>query len=339
MKSALLFFAAVLPGAMAFAQSDKQQAPARTGSDVVYYRLIYDKPQEIKMMSLMLPLWNLAGSKINSSIYDLNTSLLYTDTKFQGLVRYKMGLGDKIAPETYEGAYPNHPLMFSINEVPKSQEFSAIGTYFLEGEDVIEEQRVKLKREGNVETVTDIPVSAYKSMGINLGYSQGFTWYNMNNTNVNAVLRDDASEQTYKLASMSTIQNYKFVKIGATFLKTVDMKAEFDGYGIRDIGIVKTTWVNVIGAVQNQFDDVYVPVSGGADNDLSSSQTVYVTKANINDHNKKLAVGFEFGQRYSFKRSFFSFEYGVKYLPGLMNNLNFMIDLGLNININFLRGR
>ena len=318
---------------VSFSQLENQTlgVPSERGGETVYYSLIFDSPEDLRILSFNLPIWNIAVAKINTSIYDLNFATLYHTPKYQAYVRYKYGLGDQIAPDSYEGS-AGHPQMFSVNKVPKSQEFNLMGTYFISSKKLATEERMKLKTTGKVTTFTTIPNTTLKSVGLNLGYTQGFTWYNMNNASITG--ESGGTSREYKLASMTTVQTYKFIKAGLSFTRATYVKAKFDNYGVRESGTLITTWLNLICAVQNDFDDVFVPVdefgNGGAE------QTM-IMRASINEANKKLPVGIEFGQRFSSNKGFISLEYGVKYLPGFLGNINFMIEGGFNLSLNVLK--
>ncbi len=317
-----------------FSQNSTLGVKAKNGNTVMI-DILEDNPSNVKAFTLQLPIWHLAGSKINTSILDLKGDIAYTGKgKFNGGISYKFGLLDKIAPDTYEGDYPNHDLVMSINKPVKSQELNLYGTYFFKDqkEEVIE--RIRLKTEGNVATVTDVKTKGLTRTGLNLGYAQGFTWYNFNNVSINVNPSvNESIEETYEFMSMSSIQDYKFVKLGINRTKMVNLKLNAEGYGKKESSHISVNNFNLILAVQNKFDDVYV----GQYN--TDNNVVELKHYSMNNSNAKLPVGFEFTHREIYKKSFFSYEYGIKYLPGLLKNINLMVNFGFSVNIDFLRNK
>lgn len=303
------------------------------------YKVVRDKPEHLRFATILLPLWHLAGSKINSSLYDANFGAFYHEGNIQAMVRYKYGLGDKIAPDSYEfGSYPNHPLIFSIYEPGKAQELNAVGTYFFNSRKTTENIFMTVRSSKGFRRSTTVPATMLHKVGVNLGYAQGFTWYNMNNTDLNVELHDSENDiRQYNLMSMSSVQNYKFIKAGLTFTKGYDITYDFEGYGKYTDADMKTTWVNLIVAVQNDFDDVYAPVAYTTQDNYYNSydQNIYVADGSINHLNKKLPIGIEVGHRYLTRSSGFGYEAAVKYLPGMMNNINFMVEVGVSYGFNF----
>lgn len=95
------------------------------------------------------------------------------------------------------------------------------------------------------------------------------------------------------------------------------------------------TGANLIVAVQNQFDDVYV---GSYDPNASSNGTIYFERYKLAESNKRLGVGVEFYQRYFTKRFPISIEYKISYLPGMLKNVNFALNVGASLQIDALRG-
>lgn len=318
---------------LSFAQTETLGVKARNGN-IVMIDILEENPAELSVLCFELPIWHLAGSKINTSLLDLRTNLFYAGKgKLNGEISYKYGLGDQVFPETFENLeYVYQPMVFSVNKVPHSQDISLLGTYFFKEAVEPVEERIRLKTEGNVVTVTDVKTKQLTRTGFNLGYSQGFTWYNMNNMSLNVSpigFEDQMREVQFQ--SMSTVQEYKFIKLGISRTKAVNLKLNAEGYGERESSHISISNFNLICAVQNKFDDVYV----GEPN--TSTNLLEVAKHTIDDGNKKLPIGFEFTHREIYKKSFFSFEYGVKYLPGMLKNINLMVTLGISVSFDFLR--
>lgn len=339
MKWMLLF---LLSGNAAFAQPDlsKLSAESKAGN-TVYYSVIKDSPRGMKYAGISIPIWNLTGSFLNNSLYDLTSTGIFLNDKFQGTIKYKIGLLDKIAPDTYESMdYPNHDYIMSQYKANKNQYLALAGTYFVTEKESTEEITVSLKTSGKVNTVTKVPAKVIKKMGVTLGYEQGFTWYNMNNKSISVELRDEPGvEKTFNLPSQSTVQTFKYVKLGLNWTKTHYFKGKFEEYGERSDSGIKTTWFNVLIGAQNKFDDVYVPVPAPENVYTTESQAIRLSPATMDGLNKKLPVGVEFGQRYSMFKSGVAFDYSLRYLPGLMTNINFMLEIGVQYNIGFIKNK
>lgn len=314
---------------------EKLSQPTRDGQKTVYYTVVSDNPEETRLAKIAIPLWYLSGSKINSSLYNVCPSVFFQQGKFQGVAKYNLSLFDHVGPESLEFQdYPNQPLVFSVNKVNKAQEFSLSGSYFFKGFSSTKTARISLKSEGKVNYVTDIPATFYKKLGVTLGYAQGFTWYNLNNTNLNAELYDERGVvKEYNLASMSTMQTYSMLKLGLVLSRSYDITGDFEGYGQRTASGSLVTHFNLMYAFKNTFDDVYVPLTF----DPNNPNNVMVTKAIMDAHNDKVPFGFEFGQRYLDRNSVVGVEYALKYLPGLSGTTRFSVELGFSINVNFLK--
>ena len=333
-KIAVVLFLGTLTGS-AFAQSESQTlgVKARNGN-VVMIDMLEEAPEKVSFLALQLPIWHLSGSRINTSLLDLKGSLSYVGKgKVNGEVSYKYGLGDQILPESNERMdYPNNDMVMSIYNPDRAQDFSATGTFFVSEKLKDVEERIRLKTEGKVVTVTDVKTKQLVKTGINIGYSQGFTWYNMNNMELNVASIDNPNDQqVVSFNSMSSMQNYKFIKLGLNITKSVGLKLNAEGYGERESRNISVMNFNVIYALQNEFDDVYV----GRYN--TDNNEVELMKYTMDGLNTKLPFGFEFTYKEFVKKSAFSYEIGVKYLPGLMSQINLMATFGLSVNIDFFR--
>nr|WP_294862567.1 hypothetical protein [uncultured Fluviicola sp.] len=342
MKNFKLMLLFLVIGNVALAQPDlsKLSTESKAGN-TVYYSVIKDSPKGMKYAGISIPIWNLTGSFLNSSLYDLTTNGIFLNDKFQVAVKYKIGLLDKLAPDTYELMdYPNHDYIMSQYKANKNQNLSLSGSYFVKSKETTETITVHLKSSGKVNTVTRVPATVIKKLGVTLGYEQGFTWYNMNNKEIIVEMRDEPGVQkTFNLGSQSTVQTFKYVKLGLNWTKTHYFKGKFEEYGERSDSGIKTTWFSVILAAQNKFDDVYVPVPLPDNVYYTETQNIRLSPATMNDLNKKLPVGIEFGQRYSMFRSGISYDYNIRYLPGLMKSINFMLEVGVQYNIGFLKNK
>lgn len=322
---------------IAFAQEDEEDEDGnpKAKENIVYIDKLEENPQDLSFFVIQLPIWHLAGSKINTSILDLKGDISYIGkSRFNSGLSYKYGMGDKIAPDTYEFTDNlNKGLIMSVNEVPKSQELELRGTfYFAENLRDIDET-IKLKQVGNVNYVTTIKTKELVRTGINFSYSQGFTWYNMNNVELKFRPLASPTEQNERLfsdISMSTIQDYKFIKFGVSRSKAVSLKINAKGYGDKEVRRISVKNFNVIYAVQNKFDDVFV----GTEN--TNNNTVELVRYSMDSWNQKLPFGFEFTGREVYKKSFVAFDYGIKYLPGLLKNINLMVTFGVSLNFDLI---
>ena len=339
MKS-FIFLVTVFGSACVFGQGDLQKLDIKNKNNetkTISYFVVSDRPEDLRMLGLTIPIWNASGSFFNCSLYDLNLTGTYYANKFQGSLRYKLGVGDRMFPESLERMdYPNQPMLFSVNEAKMSQELNAVGTYFFTSSESEQIETIHLKTAGNTSYVTKVPVKELTKIGVNFGYAQGFTWYNMNRMKVSYEF-DDLPGTVIKdqsLSSMGSVQNYKFLKAGLTFSQSYNFKGNFEGYGDRTTSQLKTTYFNVIFALQNEFDDVYVSVPESEDFNGELGQ--YVSRASIDAQNKKLPFGFEFGRKTMTKESGISTEFAIKYLPGFVGNINLMIELGASYTFNFL---
>lgn len=342
MKS-IFTLALVLTASIAFGQEDLKLSNKAGDERTISYSVISDSPRDLQLAALTIPIWNGTASTLNSSLYDANFTGLYHGLKFQVAARYKLGVGDKLLPDSYEFSdYPNQDHIYSVNKASKAQDFSLLTTYFFNLAESKGEARIHLRTSGNTSYVTDVPVTYLKKIGFNVGYSQGFTWYNMNKMDLSAeFLEVPGDVRSFSLASMSSMQTYKFIKTGLTFTKAFDFAGNFEGYGKRKNAEIKTTYFNLLFAVQNDFDDVYAPVAATTQENYyySSVNERYVSRASIDKQNKKLGIGAEFGQNFMSKQSGVSFGYAVKYTPGFVGNINFVLELGVGYTFNFLSKR
>lgn len=303
---------------------------------VVFIEILKENPEDLSFLSLNIPLWHLAGSKINTSLLDLKGDISYNGKgKLNGGLNYKYGLGDKIAPDTYEFTENlSKGLVMSVNKAPHAQELQLYTTYFFAEKIEDVDETIKLKQVGNTNYVTSIKTKQLVRTGINLGYSQGFTWYNMNNVNISVEPVGFPNEQRdVSMESMSTIQDYKFLKLGICRTKGVNTKINAEGYGERSSAWMTISNFNLIYALQNDFDDVYV----GTENTDGGGLVIELVEYSMNESNAKLPIGFEFTRKHLYKGSIMSVEYGVKYLPGLLKNINLMVNLGVSFNFDFFK--
>jgi hypothetical protein len=132
---------------------------------------------------------------------------------------------------------------------------------------------------------------------------------------------------------MSTMQNYKFIKVGIGRTKAVNLVLNAEGFGKRSAKHITTSNFNLIFAIQNDFDDVYVGTPNTTTNKLE------VSKHTISSDNKKLPIGFEYTFREVSKNTYFTYEYGIKYLPGMMKNINLMVTFGVSVCFDILKNK
>lgn len=306
--------------------------------ETLTYMVEYEAPEKLSMLSFNLPIWHLGLAKTNFSIYDLKGSIHYVGAgKINGGVSYKLGVGDKLIPDTDEGIeYARSSYVMSMFKPGKAQEVSAYATFFIKETTGSKEESYSIKKTGRIHYYTMVNTKYHKKHGISVGYSQGFTWYNMNKISLDLHSEQYNVSRTEQLNSMSTVQQYKFITLGYQHIKSVNSKMNFAKYGFRDSRFITVTGANVIYAIQNKFDDVYFgsydPNAGGGNG------TIYFEQFAIAESNKRLNIGVEFYQRYFIKRFPISFEYKVAYLPGLLKNLNVMLNIGVNFQIDALRG-
>ncbi|TNF45899.1 MAG: hypothetical protein EP305_12725 [Bacteroidetes bacterium] len=308
-----------------------------SNENIVIIDKVAEKPENLSLLVWQIPLWHMAGSKINSSLLDLKTTIAYVGKgNLNYGISYKYGLGDHIFPENNEFTdVLSNELVMSKFKVPHAQELNVYGTYFFNSSMKEVEQTLRLKQVGQTVYVTSVPAMQQVKMGVNLGYAQGFTWYNMNKIDLSVSPRIDSPEiiEQVSMQSMSTVQEYKFLKAGISISKAVNIKVNAQGYGERRASWVSVDNFNVIAALQNDFDDVYV----GRVNTDGGGLTVMLVEYTMDAYNKKLPIGFEYTHHMYSKGSAWSYEYGIKYLPGLVKNLNFMATLGVSLNIDFLK--
>lgn len=316
------------------ANAQAEETPNRI---TLMYSEVYDAPEELSLFSINLPLYHGSFSKLNFSLYDLNGRIHYVGKgKINGGIAYRLGLADKLLPkteETNEIVRQNH--VMSIFDPEHAQNFDAYATYFFLEKEKNVNTNFTLKTEGHYYRTTyysKVRTKAIFKHGINLGYSQGFTWYNMNNTDLKLYNRPNDITKEVNLQSMSTVQHYSFIKLGYQRQRIVNAKMKFEKYGVRGVQQIIVTGANLIYALQNDFDDVYL-----GDYQPNNGDKVYYERYEVDPSNKFLNVGIEFYQRFIFKRNLLSFEYRAGYLPGMMNNLNFMFNVGVNFQIDFFR--
>lgn len=302
------------------------------------YNKVYDAPEKLSIFSISLPFYHGSFSKMNFSLYDLKGGIQYVGKgKLNGGLSYKLGLVDKLLPKTEETndvVRQNH--VMSVFDPGHAQEFDVYATYFFLEKEKKVNTPFTLKTEGGYYYRTTyyskVETKAIFKHGINLGYSQGFTWYNMNNTDLKLYNRPNDIIKEVNLQSMSSVQHYKFIKLGYQHQRIVNAKMKFEKYGVRGAQQIIVTGANLIYALQNDFDDVYL-----GDYQPNNGDKVFYEQYEIDQSNKFLNVGLEVYQRFYFKRNLVSFDYRIGYLPGMMNNLNVMLNVGVNFQIDFFR--
>jgi hypothetical protein len=317
--------------------SVKAQKKDKNYSKTIELEVLNNSAKKMQMLYLHLPLWELTGSTINSSLYDVNTGLYYFNPKFHLSANFKYGLGDKIAPETFEDLdYTYSDMMMSVYKPGKATDFTLKGTYNFFEDRVKEDEPVFIHKRSDTLYYVNIPAEKCIRYGFNIGYSKGFTWFNMNNRDI--VLKDLAGkERTFNSSSMSSIQSYQFLRLGVTYSKAIDVSVKTKKYGKKVSQSINTYSFDVLWALQNDFDDVYATVPNPSTNNVSSDNNIYFSKYSINESNKKLPFGFDATYRRSPRDAYFSYYVSLKYTPGFINTINFMVSGGFNIAINVLK--
>lgn len=326
MRNIIVFGASVLISLSSFAQKDQE---------VVYFTELEEKPKDLSVLSLELPIWHLTGSQVNFSLYDLKTSLTYLGgSKINGGATFNWKIGDRILPDTYEGLeYVNNNMVMSQNESVRAQSLNVWGTYFFKESLEPVTETIRLKKVGNTIYVTNVDTKAFKRMGFNLGYTQGYTWYNLNNMSISVAREETPTAiETVSENSQSTMQDYKHIKAGITFTKAVNMKVNVKDYGVRKSNHITMNSFNVIYAIQNDFDDVYWGRYNTYTNEVEYLPYLFT------DDNKKLPIGFEYTHK-SMDSGWFSYEYGVGYYPGLLKKINIGVHFGVSVSFNFMKKR
>jgi hypothetical protein len=315
------FFAVFSFGSMA--QKDKQ---------TVMITSMEEKPEDLRFLTLELPIWHLTGSMVNFSLYDAKGTFAYNGSgKLNGGLSYNLKLGDRILPETYERTdYVYQNMIMSKFNAPSAQSLDVYGTYFFKDEMKKVTETITLKRVGNVIYVTNVETDEYTRMGLTLGYNQGFTWYNMNNMDIVLVDPNTNTNQTFNYSSMSTVQTHKMIKAGITISKAVNLKVNVEEYGTRTSAHLKTNTFSLIYAIQNDFDDVLVGVPNTSSNEIQFLEYAF------SDENARLPIGFEYKHK-EHPKGWLSYEYGVGYYPGLMKKINIGVHFGISLQIDMLK--
>jgi len=324
-KSVLL---AVLLGLSAsdisFGQSD---------SDFIVITSKKEDPKALNIIALEIPIWHMNGSLVNSSLYNIKTSLSYVGAgKVNGGATFNWRVFDRIYPSSYDDSdYGIHEMMVSKFKAPAAQSLDVWVAYFFKEKLVPTKERVQLKRAGNTTYYTNVDTKAYKRTGVELGYSQGFTWYNMNNMRVAVEEPNSGSKRFFESNSQTTVQTFKVLKVGLIFTKAVNVNLEVEGYGTKRSGYVNQNSFNLLFAVQNRFDDVLVGYPNTSNNSLE------FTRYNFSDDNKRLPLGFEYKFK-KYSKGWFSYEAGAGYYPGLLKKINLGVFAGVSIQIDMLIG-
>lgn len=308
-------------------------AISQKDEEVVFMDNLVEKPKELSILSLELPIWHLTGSMVNFSLYNVKSSLTYAGSgNINGGATFNWKLGDRIMPDTYERTdNVNHNMVMSKFESSWAQSLDVWGTYFFKESLEPTKETIRLKKVGNTVYVTNVDTKAYKRIGFTAGYNQGFSWYNINNMDLSvaSVLTPTVNE-TVSENSMSTIRTFKEIKAGITFTKAVNFKVDVKGYGERKSGYLTMNTFSAIFAVQNDFDDVLVGRINTNTNEVEFAEYVF------SDENKRLPIGFEWRHK-SLSKGWFSYEYGLGYYPGLLKKINLGAHFGVSVNIDFLR--
>lgn len=321
-------FAAALLG-LSVSRSNAQQ--------VVNVEILKDDIKGLNFFKVRLPLWELSGSKMNTSIYDANAGLfLHLGDKFIFTADYSYGLLDRIAPDTEDDLeYINNDNMTSVNKNTHATYGGGSVTWFFKEKATEESIQVNLKqsksRSANAVHYVMVPGTILKRWGLKLGYTQGITWYCMNDMAVNMKPYDDPDRnmQSFISNSNSTMMKYGNLSLGISIAKSTNIWIDAEGYGIRGNSDIGITTFDILFAVQNELDDVYATIGTTAPMNGLGNQTLVYQRFNINDYNKKLRFGFNFGYRYIPFDSIFSFTFDAGYAPGLLNNINAYVKAGI----------
>ncbi|RFC53175.1 hypothetical protein [Brumimicrobium aurantiacum] len=306
--------------------------------DTVFYTNIFDAPSQLSMFTLNIPIYHGSLSPINTSAYDLKASLQYIGKgPVNGRISYNYALGDKVNKTSLQGdEYVRVDNVIPFYHPKNAQTFNAEATFFFADYETIENTSIYLKTKKSYNTKTTF-YSNFKTKyitkhGVTVGVKQGYTWHHLNVNNLQLYNEEYDITRSVDLGPMSTVQNYQHIKIGYQKQKIINVRKNFEKFGENGESKINVTGFNVLYALQNEFEDVYLGEYYPNKDDMT-----YYEKYQISPENQFLNFGFEFYQRFYNKESNFAFEYSLAYLPGMLYNINIMAQAGISFQIDFLK--
>jgi len=328
-RSVLPFICLIGLAFPAFSQDEDDEPLDDDDRNAISMEILSDHPEDMKIIRFHLPLWELTGSKMNTSIYDANAGFFaQLGNRWIFTASYSYQVGDRIAPDTYEDQdYINHPVMMSVNKNTHANHLFVSGTYFFREKVEKKNMSILVKKRGDMNYEVWVPGKELIRTGIRLGYTQGVTWYCMNNAKLRAQVTDNpsAAAQDFNLNSMTTMMEYTNLHVGISRSRLTNLLVKLDKYGKRRNSDLTIWNFDLLFSVRNKLDNVYADTGESTGNNIRSYQ-VY----NINDYNKKLKIGASVGFRYLPPTSMISMGWEIGYFPGLTSNINAYVKAGVS---------
>jgi len=311
----LLLLAAVFPSGL-YAQN------------VVHIEDVQSNLEEMKpMYKFRLPLWEIAASPYNASIYDANVGAVFAHQNFLVTADYSYSLLDRFFPNSYEdGAIEANTvtqmIMFPLHETNGANYFELGGTYFFTHKIVEKEIKIVLSAGRNYERYTMVPGEQLNRWGARLGFTRGVTWYAFNEANIKARAQD-GTVTAFNYNIMSSTRDYANINIGFCFSKTTNMTVWVREFGKRSNSGIEMFYADALIATKNNLDDVYSAIYYDG-----SEGTMFYQPFDLNKDNEKSKIGFRIGYKCIPFRGIIGWHIDGGINPGLKAAKNFFFTFG-----------
>lgn len=285
--------------------------------------LIYDKPEELRILAFDIPIYSSKISGIETSPFELRLGMNYIGKgKINGGFSQKFSLKSFIRDQNIikdlQSLGPYEPIKYS-------NEYEGYLNYFFVEKTAIKKQSVLVCEDLNYNYLAILNVHRINKFGLSLGVIGGKTKYDLGNLKMNLTsYNTPITSLNEEFFRQHTNQNYLFLKVGVAYNKLTNFIVDSEKYG-KKFGT--ESWLlsgNLLFAVQNKFQDV-IAVGFG-------SPSRYVIE---NEFVKKIPLGFEIGAKKSTRGNSGSLDTRLRYQPGLSGKFELMFLVSISYQIDF----
>ncbi len=299
----------------------------------VYGEILDNNTSNFKVFRVLVPLYAFTASSTNSSIYNIEGGLFADIGNWGFEAEYSYKLLDKLFPDANdENRYARNEIVFSKFKSSPANYIRGNATYYFNPVTKTKKYHFVLKKKREILYQTYVPGEITVRKGLKLGFEKGVTWMGLSNARISGqnLTTPSLGVQEFQYLDQSTTMKYSTLIIGYTVAKTYNMRMDFEGFQ-RESSSYYTFWsFDLLLNVQSKLDDVYATIPGTF-NGSNGATTYIVNDFNINDHTKKLPIGFRVSYRLMPLQGVVTYGLEAGYAPGVMSKLNLFAGFKLQL--------
>lgn len=230
-------------------------ANAQNAEDTVVYSKIYDNPEYF---------WIGGGASYDLSLNQYNMTLLafgidatVMHPKFSLNLYSRYHLGERLTNYGTNG----QPRAESIYEKEHSRDISFLGSYYLTSSIKDVEQTFTLKKSGNTTYVSTLPALMDTRLGIDVGLSGGFTYYNFGDATIDGINSEGTKITLASQDENQAITTYftqKVLRVGLSRVKTTDARIKTDLFGVKEMKDYTKIYMHAQLGFGQSVDDILI---------------------------------------------------------------------------------